>query len=62
MKFGIFLLLQSPDMRPSQETYDHALEQGVLADQLGGTVRATVRQGKVSIQLPARSAVILKPE
>ena len=35
MKFGIFLLLQSPDMRPSQETYDHALEQGVLADQLG---------------------------
>ena len=35
MKFGIFLLLQSPDMLPSQETYDHALEQGVLADQLG---------------------------
>jgi alkanesulfonate monooxygenase SsuD/methylene tetrahydromethanopterin reductase-like flavin-dependent oxidoreductase (luciferase family) len=35
MKFGIFLLLQSPDMRPSQETYEHALEQGVLADQLG---------------------------
>ncbi len=35
MKFGIFLLLQSPDMRPSQETYDHTLEQGVLADQLG---------------------------
>ena len=35
MQFGIFLLLQSPDMRPSQETYDHALEQGVLADQLG---------------------------
>ena len=35
MKFGIFLLLQSPDMRPSQETYAHALEQGVLADQLG---------------------------
>ena len=35
MKFGIFLLLQSPDMRPSQETYDHALEQAVLADQLG---------------------------
>ena len=35
MKFGIFLLLQSPDMLPSQETYNHALEQGVLADQLG---------------------------
>lgn len=35
MKFGIFLLLQSPDMRPSEETYAHALEQGVLADQLG---------------------------
>ena len=35
MKFGIFLLLQSPDMRPSQETYDNALAQGVLADQLG---------------------------
>lgn len=32
MKFGIFLLLQSPDMRPSQETYDHAIEQAVLAD------------------------------
>ena len=31
MKFGIFLLLQSPDMLPSQETYDHALEQGRLA-------------------------------
>src|SRR5215475_1403698 len=35
MKFGIFLLLQSPDMRPPQQTYEHALEQGVLADQLG---------------------------
>src|SRR5256712_11868076 len=35
MKFGIFPLLQSPDMRPSQETYDNALAQGVLADQLG---------------------------
>lgn len=35
MKFGIFLLLQSPDMLPSQEIYNHALEQGVLADQLG---------------------------
>lgn len=35
MRFGIFLLLQSPDMRPSKETYAHALEQGVLADQLG---------------------------
>jgi alkanesulfonate monooxygenase SsuD/methylene tetrahydromethanopterin reductase-like flavin-dependent oxidoreductase (luciferase family) len=35
MKFGIFLLLQSPDMRPSQETYAHAIEQAVLADQLG---------------------------
>lgn len=35
MKFGIFLLLQSPDMRPSQETYANALAQGVLADQLG---------------------------
>jgi alkanesulfonate monooxygenase SsuD/methylene tetrahydromethanopterin reductase-like flavin-dependent oxidoreductase (luciferase family) len=35
MKFGIFLLLQSPDMRPSQETYAHAIEQAILADQLG---------------------------
>ncbi|MBM3222647.1 MAG: LLM class flavin-dependent oxidoreductase [Candidatus Tectomicrobia bacterium] len=35
MKFGIFLLLQSPEMRPSQETYDNALAQGVMADQLG---------------------------
>ena len=35
MKFGIFLLLQSPEMLPSQDTYQHALEQGVLADQLG---------------------------
>jgi len=35
MKCGIFLLLQSPEMRPSQEIYAQALEQGVLADQLG---------------------------
>lgn len=35
MKFGIFLLMQSPEMRPSQEIYTQALEQGVLADQLG---------------------------
>ena len=32
MKFGIFLLLQSPDMRPSQETYDNTLEHGALAE------------------------------
>lgn len=35
MKFGIFLLMQSPDMLPSQVIYDQAMEQGVLADQLG---------------------------
>lgn len=52
---------------PATLTFDVSMikpirDGSVLADQLGGTVRATVRQGKVSIQLPARSAVILKPE
>jgi alkanesulfonate monooxygenase SsuD/methylene tetrahydromethanopterin reductase-like flavin-dependent oxidoreductase (luciferase family) len=35
MKFGIFLLMQSPDMRPSTEVYANAIEQARLADQLG---------------------------
>ena len=35
MKFGIFLLMQSPDMLPSAEIYNNALEQVKLADQLG---------------------------
>jgi alkanesulfonate monooxygenase SsuD/methylene tetrahydromethanopterin reductase-like flavin-dependent oxidoreductase (luciferase family) len=35
MKFGIFLLMQSPDMLPSSEIYANALEQTRMADQLG---------------------------
>ena len=35
MKFGIFLLMQSPDMLPSSEIYSNALEQTRMADQLG---------------------------
>ena len=35
MKFGIFLLMQSPEMLPSSEIYSNALEQVQLADQLG---------------------------
>ena len=35
MKFGIFLLMQSPDMLPSSEIYRNALEQAQMADQLG---------------------------
>ena len=35
MKFGIFLLMQSPDMLPSTEVYANAIEQAQLADELG---------------------------
>jgi alkanesulfonate monooxygenase SsuD/methylene tetrahydromethanopterin reductase-like flavin-dependent oxidoreductase (luciferase family) len=35
VKFGIFLLMQSPDMLPSTEVYANALEQARLADELG---------------------------
>ena len=35
MKFGIFLLMQSPDMLPSSEIYQNAIEQVRLADDLG---------------------------
>jgi alkanesulfonate monooxygenase SsuD/methylene tetrahydromethanopterin reductase-like flavin-dependent oxidoreductase (luciferase family) len=35
MKFGIFLLMQSPDMLPSTKVYENALEQARLADELG---------------------------
>ena len=35
MKFGGFWLLQSPGVRPTQEVYGNALEQMVLADELG---------------------------
>jgi alkanesulfonate monooxygenase SsuD/methylene tetrahydromethanopterin reductase-like flavin-dependent oxidoreductase (luciferase family) len=34
MKFGIFLLMQSPEMLPSAEVYANALEQARLADEL----------------------------
>lgn len=37
-------------------------EGATLADQLGGAIRTTVRQGKVTFELPARKAVILKAE
>ena len=35
MKFGAFFLMQSPGVRPTQEVYGNALEQMVLADELG---------------------------
>jgi alkanesulfonate monooxygenase SsuD/methylene tetrahydromethanopterin reductase-like flavin-dependent oxidoreductase (luciferase family) len=35
MKFGIFLLMQSPEMLPSTEVYANAIEQARLADELG---------------------------
>lgn len=35
MKFGVFLLLHSPDMKPAAEVYGNALEQARLADELG---------------------------
>jgi alkanesulfonate monooxygenase SsuD/methylene tetrahydromethanopterin reductase-like flavin-dependent oxidoreductase (luciferase family) len=35
MKFGIFLLMQSPEMLPSGETYANAIEQARLADDIG---------------------------
>ncbi len=35
MKFGIFLLMQSPDMLPSSEIYQNAIDQVRLADDLG---------------------------
>ena len=35
MKFGVFFLLQSPDMRPGPAVYKDMLEQAELADRLG---------------------------
>ena len=35
MKFGIFMLMQSPDMLPSSQVYANAIEQAKLADELG---------------------------
>lgn len=35
MKFGAFLLLHSPDMKPSEEVYANAVAQAELADGLG---------------------------
>ena len=35
MKFGTFLLMQSPEMQPSQEMYDRAIEQAEAAEELG---------------------------
>ncbi|MDE2937542.1 MAG: LLM class flavin-dependent oxidoreductase [Chloroflexota bacterium] len=35
MKFGIFMLMQSPDMLSSSEVYANAIEQAKLADELG---------------------------
>ena len=35
MDFGIFLLLQSPSTRPSQEIYERGLEQAQAAESLG---------------------------
>ena len=35
MKFGVFFLLQSPDMQDSATVYRRALEQMVYADELG---------------------------
>ena len=35
MRFGVFLLLQSPDKRPAQEVYNQALKETQLADELG---------------------------
>lgn len=35
MKFGMFLLMQSPDMLPSDQIYKNAIEQVEFADQIG---------------------------
>lgn len=35
MKFGMFLLMQSPDMLPSAQMYKNAIEQVEFADQIG---------------------------
>ena len=35
MKFGMFLLMQSPDLRPSSEVYRNAIEQVEFADRIG---------------------------
>tara|TARA_B100001142_G_scaffold204157_1_gene202559 strand:- start:190 stop:1254 length:1065 start_codon:yes stop_codon:yes gene_type:complete len=35
MQFGVFLLLQSPDVQPSPTIYDNAIKQAELADELG---------------------------
>ena len=35
LKFGMFLLMQSPDMLPSEQMYQNAIEQVEFADQLG---------------------------
>jgi alkanesulfonate monooxygenase SsuD/methylene tetrahydromethanopterin reductase-like flavin-dependent oxidoreductase (luciferase family) len=35
MKFGVFFLLQSPDMRPATDLYNDVLEQAEVAERLG---------------------------
>lgn len=53
--------------KPARVAFDVSMikpirDGAVLTDQIGGSVRVNVAQGKVSFDIPARTAVILKPE
>ncbi|NOT48176.1 MAG: hypothetical protein HOP17_10575 [Acidobacteria bacterium] len=61
------IIVINNDSKPAKVAFDVSMikpirEGSGLTDQIAGSIRTNVSQGKVHLDIPARSAVILKPE
>ncbi len=66
-KTAAVVVVVNNDTKSATISFDVSMIQPIaagqaLVDQIGGTIRVRTDQGKLSFEMPARSAVILKPE